>query len=322
MLREGVTWFGPTVSRSIVVTSTTDTELPTVPTNVVASPVAFNQINLRWRAATDNVGVAEYRVYRNSALLGTATSTNYSDASCASRTTYSYEVSARDYAGNESARSAAVQATTPPLLDLILDNTDATLSPASVWSTGTSSTDKYGADYRYDGTAATQTSTATWRPNIEAAGLYNVFVWYPEGSNRSAQAPYKVVYNGGSVTVAVNQTGGGGRWNQIASAKTFLEGTAGYVQLGNGTGETGKSVMADAVRFTYVGALPTPPPLLAYSWNSSLLALTWTNPGCTLQQATALADSPTDWTDVAGAVSPHTVNIPGAAGSKLFRLRQ
>jgi N-acetylmuramoyl-L-alanine amidase len=322
MLRESVTWFGPTVSHSIVVTSGADTQPPSVPAKVIANPVAFNQVNLSWRASTDNVAVAQYRIYRDSALLGSATTTNYSNTGCSSRTAYSYEVSALDPAGNESARSAAVQATTPPLLDLILDNTDATLSPASVWSTGTSSTDKYGADYRYDGTAATQTSTATWRPDIEAAGLYDVFVWYPQGSNRSAKAPYKVVYNGGSVTVAVNQTTGGGSWKRIASSKAFLEGTAGYVQLGNGTGESAKNVMADAVRFTYAGALPVPPPLLAYSWNGSLLTLTWTNWACTLQQATALTGSPTNWTDVAGAASPHNVSIPGAAESKFFRLRQ
>jgi hypothetical protein len=56
--------------------------------------------------------------------------------------------------------------------------------------------------------------------------------------------------------------------------------------------------------------------------NGGLLTLTWTNAGCTLQQAASLTGSPTNWTDVAGATSPHNVSIPGAAGSKFFRLRQ
>ncbi len=39
----------------------------------------------------------------------------------------------------------------------------------------------------------------------------------------------------------------------LVSSKHFAEGTGGYVKLGNGTGYTGKVVMADAVRFQQVG---------------------------------------------------------------------
>ena len=132
--------------------------------------------------------------------------------------------------------------------DIIIDNPSATFTGS--WSTGTSSTDKYGADYRYANTATSETATAIWRPSIGTAGTYNVYVWYPQGTNRSVKAPYTVYYNGGSVAVPVNQTTNGGKWNLIAT-KSFATGTAGYVKLGNGTAESSKVVMADAVKFVY-----------------------------------------------------------------------
>lgn len=120
MLRESVTpvkRFGPTLSKSVVVT---DTQSPTVPTNLTATAVSSGQINLNWFSSIDNVGVSNYVIYRNSAPLATSSTTNYADTSCSPSTTYTYQVSAMDAARNESARSAAAQATTsalpPPVL--------------------------------------------------------------------------------------------------------------------------------------------------------------------------------------------------------------
>ncbi|MEO5803730.1 MAG: N-acetylmuramoyl-L-alanine amidase [Verrucomicrobiota bacterium] len=110
MLREGVTWFGPILSKSIVVV---DTQPPTVPTNLTANVISPVQINLNWNPSTDNVGVSNYLVYRNSALIGSSVSTNFANSNCSPATAYLYQVSAKDAAGNESAKSGAVQATTP-----------------------------------------------------------------------------------------------------------------------------------------------------------------------------------------------------------------
>ncbi len=120
MLRESVSpikRFGPTLNKSVVVT---DTQAPTAPTNLMAAAVAPGQINLNWFRSIDNVGVSNYVVYRNSALLGTSSLTNYSDTECSPNTTYSYQVSALDAASNQSARSVAAQATTPAPLPPVL----------------------------------------------------------------------------------------------------------------------------------------------------------------------------------------------------------
>ncbi|PYJ03506.1 MAG: hypothetical protein DME25_12050, partial [Verrucomicrobia bacterium] len=143
--------------------------------------------------------------------------------------------------------------------DLILDNTNAAVTFIGGWQTGSSSTDKYGPDYRFASTVAGGTSNAIYRPNITAPGYYDVYLWYPQGSNRATNAPWSIVYDGGTVNVAVNQTTNGGGWRLIAAAKPFQAGTNGYVQLSNNTGYSGKVVLADAVRFVYVGGIVAAP---------------------------------------------------------------
>ena len=91
---------------------------PTVPNALTASTVSSSQINLTWTAATDNVGVATYKVYRNSglaAVLGNVTS--YSDIGLMAGASYSYTVAACDAVDNCSAQSAAAFATTPAAPD-------------------------------------------------------------------------------------------------------------------------------------------------------------------------------------------------------------
>jgi hypothetical protein len=85
---------------------------PTVPTNVKATVASSSQINLTWTASTDSAGVAGYTIYRNGAEAGTAASTSYDDAGLSPDTRYTYTVSAYDAAGNQSAQSTPVSATT------------------------------------------------------------------------------------------------------------------------------------------------------------------------------------------------------------------
>ncbi len=130
-----------------------------------------------------------------------------------------------------------------PVTDIIVDNTSSAFSVTGTWSTGTSSTDKYGTDYRYHSTAAVS-EPATWAPTL-STGTYAVYAWWPAGSNRSATAPYIVHYNGGSATVSQNQQANGGKWNLLGTW-SFANGN--NVQLSCWT-TTGYNVMADAIKF-------------------------------------------------------------------------
>ncbi|HSH17408.1 MAG TPA: hypothetical protein VLD18_15320, partial [Verrucomicrobiae bacterium] len=97
-----------------------DETSPTVPAGLVAGGVSSGSMGLSWSAATDNVGVAGYRVYRDGLAVGTTTELVYVDEGLAVATAYSYEVTAYDAADNESARSAPVVGATQATLTVNL----------------------------------------------------------------------------------------------------------------------------------------------------------------------------------------------------------
>ncbi|GHD45400.1 DNRLRE domain-containing protein [Mycetocola manganoxydans] len=95
-----------------------DSEAPTTPSNLTAS-VDGSTVDLNWTAATDNVGVTGYAVYRGTSAsfganaasrIGDSDTPSYSDAEVADGTWF-YRVAAVDAAGNSSAPTAAVSAT-------------------------------------------------------------------------------------------------------------------------------------------------------------------------------------------------------------------
>ena len=82
---------------------------PTVPTGLQAAVLNPTQIALTWDSATDNVGVAQYRILRNGTQIGISKQTSFTDKTVKENTQYSYQVRAADAAGNVSAPSLAVQ---------------------------------------------------------------------------------------------------------------------------------------------------------------------------------------------------------------------
>ncbi len=91
---------------------TMEGEPPTIPQGLIAEATDTDRIRLHWIASQDNTGVAGYRIYRDGSEIGTAAVTEYIDAGLQPSTEYTYTVSAYDAAGNGSAPSAAVTATT------------------------------------------------------------------------------------------------------------------------------------------------------------------------------------------------------------------
>ncbi|MFV8323503.1 endonuclease [Flavobacterium sp. LS2R12] len=91
---------------------TTDAQAPTNPTNLVASGTTSNSVSLSWTASTDNIGVTGYNVYMNSALNTTVTGSTTTITGLTASTAYSFYVVAKDAAGNSSASSNVVNATT------------------------------------------------------------------------------------------------------------------------------------------------------------------------------------------------------------------
>jgi len=101
-----------------------DNQNPTAPTNLVVDSSGNSTIDLSWSAATDNMAVTGYKIYKNGILEENLTNVlSYQVTGLAASTNYSFTVTAIDASGNESAHSNTVSGTTT-----------ATSSGSSVWS--------------------------------------------------------------------------------------------------------------------------------------------------------------------------------------------
>ena len=141
---------------TITAGSTADTTAPSTPT-LSASGTTQTSTNLAWTAATDNVGVTGYDVYRGTTLLTTVTGTTYTASGLTASTAYTFTVRAKDAAGNVSASSNTVNVTT-----LAATTTDTTAPSASTLSAS----------------GTTQTSTnLSWTAATDNVGVtgYNVY---------------------------------------------------------------------------------------------------------------------------------------------------
>ncbi|MFV8340946.1 endonuclease [Flavobacterium sp. XS2P39] len=91
---------------------TADAQVPSAPTNLLATGTTSSSVSLSWIASSDNVGVTGYDVYMNSVLKTTVPGTTTDITGLIASTTYSFNIVAKDAAGNSSASSTVVNATT------------------------------------------------------------------------------------------------------------------------------------------------------------------------------------------------------------------
>ncbi len=170
--------------------------------------------------------------------------------------------------------------------DTVVDNLDSpfhpvptVIDPAHQWYSAGGSTYGSNAYFTYSVVDSSQsTNYAVWRPNIPAAGSYDIYAYIPyvsNGNTDTSNAVYTVGWSGGNSTlVNINQdaftdglAGWGlqdsmhGQW--AALGRYSLDaGTANYVKLSDVTGENGKNVWFDAMRFIPVdpNGMPTATP--------------------------------------------------------------
>src|SRR5207245_232211 len=175
-----------------------DTTPPSVPQGLSAAVVSSSQINLSWTASTDNVGVTGYQVYRSGTQIGTATSPSYAVTGLSPATVYSFTVAAFDAAGNVSAPSAAVSATTAAAPDTTAPTVPTNLQASAVSSAQinlawTASTDNVGVTgyrvYRSGTQIGTATSTSYAVAGLAPSTTYSFTVAaFDAAGNVSAQS--------------------------------------------------------------------------------------------------------------------------------------
>jgi chitodextrinase len=89
-----------------------DTQAPSTPTSLVASNITDTTVDLTWNASSDNVGVTGYEVFVDGGSIGTVVGTAATVTGLTANTSYAFNVSAFDAAGNNSAQSNTANATT------------------------------------------------------------------------------------------------------------------------------------------------------------------------------------------------------------------
>ncbi len=111
-------------SDEIKVTTPPDLEAPSKTTIAVKSS-SGSAVTVSWKAATDNVGVKAYRIYKNGELLTEISDKlNYRDEEVEPDQSYQYEVAAVDEAGNEAEKSNKLSClvTLPVILNITPEN--------------------------------------------------------------------------------------------------------------------------------------------------------------------------------------------------------
>jgi hypothetical protein len=83
-----------------------DSKRPVKPSGLARTDATETTLRVGWRASSDNVGVKEYRLWRNGTLAGTTTGLGYTFTGLACGTSYIVMVSAMDAAGNKSLPAA------------------------------------------------------------------------------------------------------------------------------------------------------------------------------------------------------------------------
>lgn len=168
-----------------------DTQAPAAPASLTAASVTESAVTLSWPAATDNVGVTGYSVYRDGQKVADVTGTTASVSGLSCGTSYAFAVDAVDAAGNRSGQASAAIGTsacppppppadvTPPQVSLSGITDGQTLSAATtVTASATDSSGIARVEFRVDGTLkATDTSapyTTSLDPTAYASGQHQV----------------------------------------------------------------------------------------------------------------------------------------------------
>lgn len=198
-----------TATISVTTTSQADTTDPVGPTTLTATVASSTAINLAWNAATDNIGVTGYRIYRTApttALLTTtaANTLNYAVTGLTGSTAYTFKVAPIDAADNEG-NGISRSATTSAVADTTAPTTPTGLNATAISETGftlswTASTDSGSGIAGYNvyqngvlknGSTIIGTSYAV--TGLEAGTRYPFVVRaYDKATNYSTSAVYYV----------------------------------------------------------------------------------------------------------------------------------
>jgi chitodextrinase len=184
------------VSLSAATSVCGDTVAPSAPTGLKATAATATSVSISWSAASDNVGVAGYGVYRGGTLVASTAGTNYTLGGLTCGSSYSIGVDAYDAAGNRSQPASLTVATSPcdtsapttPTLPTVSGTTQTSITLN--WGASLDNVAVAGYDVFRDGTKVGSVTTTSYTYTTLNCGTgYTLGVEaYDAAGNRSTRA--------------------------------------------------------------------------------------------------------------------------------------
>ncbi len=135
--------------------------------------------------------------------------------------------------------------------EVVLDNDDTEVTFTGNWADSGASVyfgDVGDVPSLIAATSPTETAYARYRPNIPKTGFYPVYAWTEHGADRASDQLYRIHHSGGTTEVTINHRRVGS--GPVYLGTYYLEaGNGSYVDISNRSGDGGKVVVADMIRF-------------------------------------------------------------------------
>jgi len=175
--------------------TTSDTQSPTAPTNLISSNITNTTVDLNWTASTDDVGVTSYAIFVDGLSYATSVTNSATLTGLTQNTSYAITVYAKDAAGNTSTVSNTVNVTTTNVIDvdaptvptsLVVSNeTSSTLDLA--WTASTDNVGVTGYDVYVDGVFdGTTSATIITITGLSPTTTYSLTVLAKDAANNSS----------------------------------------------------------------------------------------------------------------------------------------
>ena len=215
-------WGGDPAVDSWGIFTSSDTEAPTIPTNVSVSNVTTISFDVSWTASTDNVGVSGYDILLNGNTVGSSSTTTFKAENLIPNTSYSITIIAKDVANNKSNASAAVNTntladTTPPSIpsNVTISN-EAGNSFRVNWTASSDNSGILKYEIYLDGTLNGTSTTTTYDvSNLSVSTTYSVTILAEDVANNKSNL---------SNSVSATTTDGSNNVNELFFSE-YVEGT-------------------------------------------------------------------------------------------------
>jgi endonuclease I/chitodextrinase len=189
-------WGGDSAQDLWGIYTSSDTEAPTTPTNVVASNQTTTTIDISWTASTDNEAVTGYNIYVDGNFTNQTANTTLQITGLSPNTSYAIQVEAKDLINNKSEKSSVIngvtaQDSTPPSTPTALVSSSITGTTFILsWTAATDETAVAGYDIYLDGAFKVSTTDITHAvTGLTISTTYAVTVLAKDAAdNKSAQS--------------------------------------------------------------------------------------------------------------------------------------